>query len=235
MPTGAEHRAARRRDGRDLPGLQRGVRRHGGHVVDAHRPLPAGELRLARMLAASLPVTPRCTGCRRCSRRGVPAARAHVAHGRGRPAGGAGPCPLGPPADPPGLAASRAGRYGAAGRRLHRAGRDRRLSRPCPAGGGHRLGPHRRAVRPARLRRQPGGRVNRAVAHGRAFGPAAGLACWTRSPTTPARRTAKWHAVRGDLLSRASRVRRRPPSSTAASLTRNDAERSLLSRRAEFG
>ena len=43
MPTGAERTAAaRRRDGRDLPGLQRGVRRHGRHVVDAHRPLPRG-------------------------------------------------------------------------------------------------------------------------------------------------------------------------------------------------
>ena len=77
--------------------------------------------------------------------------------------------------------------------------------------------------------------VNRAVAHGRAFGPAAGLAVLdavaddagaayglvARRPRRP--------ALPG------GRVRRRPPSSTAASLTRNDAERSLLLRRAEFG
>ncbi|WP_370865017.1 RNA polymerase sigma factor [Nocardioides agariphilus] len=79
----------------------------------------------------------------------------------------------------------------------------------------------------------PAVEVNRAVAHGRAFGPAAGLA--VLDAVAPLDQTAhQWHAVRADLLSRAGRL---PEAAaefrTAASLTHNDAERRLLLRRAE--
>ena len=81
----------------------------------------------------------------------------------------------------------------------------------------------------------PAVEVNRAVAHGRAFGPDAGLA--VLDAVTPVAHAGHlWHAVRADLLSRAGR---RTESSaefrTAASLTHNDAERTLLLRRAESG
>ena len=79
--------------------------------------------------------------------------------------------------------------------------------------------------------------VNRAVAHGRAFGPAAGLAVLDAvADDAGAAYGHQWHAVRGDLLSRAGRgTEASAEFRTAASLTRNDAERSLLLRRAEFG
>ena len=195
-------------------------------------------IRLARMLAARLPVTPRCTGCRRCS--SLQASRCtRVRRPRARPS-----CwrsrtvrALGPPADPPGLAAlARAegtgqpvGAYTVQAAIAACRARARRR-------GGHRLGPHRRAVRPAPLRDNPVVEINRAVAHGRAFGPAAGLAvldavaddagaayghCGTPSAATCSPGPAGYGGVR--------RVPPPPP------LTRNDAERSLLLRRAEFG
>jgi RNA polymerase sigma factor (sigma-70 family) len=79
--------------------------------------------------------------------------------------------------------------------------------------------------------------VNRAVAHGRAFGPAAGLAVLDAVADDPGTAYGhQWHAVRGDLLSRAGRgTEASAEFRTAASLTRNDAERSLLLRRAESG
>ena len=79
--------------------------------------------------------------------------------------------------------------------------------------------------------------VNRAVAHGRAFGPAAGLAVLDAvADDAGAAYGHQWHAVRGDLLSRAGRSTEASSEfRTAASLTRNDAERSLLLRRAESG
>jgi RNA polymerase sigma factor (sigma-70 family) len=79
--------------------------------------------------------------------------------------------------------------------------------------------------------------VNRAVAHGRAFGPAAGLAVLDAvADDAGAAYGHQWHAVRGDLLSRAGRgTEAAAEFRTAASLTRNDAERSLLLRRAESG
>jgi RNA polymerase sigma factor (sigma-70 family) len=79
--------------------------------------------------------------------------------------------------------------------------------------------------------------VNRAVAHGRAFGPAAGLAVLDAvSDDAGTAYGHQWHAVRGDLLSRAGRgTEASAEFRTAASLTRNDAERSLLLRRAESG
>ena len=76
--------------------------------------------------------------------------------------------------------------------------------------------------------------VNRAVAHGRAFGPGAGLAVLEGvdpdalgdSPLVP--------SVRGDLLERAGRHAEAGAAFTeAAARTRNDGERSVLLRRAE--
>jgi predicted RNA polymerase sigma factor len=76
--------------------------------------------------------------------------------------------------------------------------------------------------------------VNRAVAHGRAFGPDAGLAVLAdvepgalgSSPLLP--------SVRGDLLERAERHAEAAEVFTeAAALTRNEGERAVLRRRAE--
>ena len=84
----------------------------------------------------------------------------------------------------------------------------------------------------------PAVEVNRAVAHGRAFGPSAGLAVLDAVADVAGSSYLghQWHAVRGDLLSRAGRTSEAAEEfRTAASLTRNDAERSLLLRRAESG
>jgi RNA polymerase sigma factor (sigma-70 family) len=79
--------------------------------------------------------------------------------------------------------------------------------------------------------------VNRAVAHGRAFGPSAGLAVLDAVADDAGTAYGhQWHAVRGDLLSRAGRgTEASAEFRTAASLTRNAAERSLLLRRAASG
>ena len=75
----------------------------------------------------------------------------------------------------------------------------------------------------------PAVEVNRAVAHGRAFGPSAGLA--VLDAVEPS--SYSWHAVRGDLLLRAGRGAEAAAAfREAASLTRNTAERALLLRRA---
>ncbi|MBF4762418.1 sigma-70 family RNA polymerase sigma factor [Nocardioides islandensis] len=75
----------------------------------------------------------------------------------------------------------------------------------------------------------PAVEVNRAVAHGRAFGPSAGLAVLDAVESS----SYAWHAVRGDLLARAGRGSEAADSfRLAASLTRNEAERVLLLRRA---
>ena len=76
--------------------------------------------------------------------------------------------------------------------------------------------------------------VNRAVAHGRAFGPDAGLAVLAElgagalgdSPLVP--------SVRGDLLERAGLHAEASAAFTeAAACTRNESERAVLHRRAE--
>jgi predicted RNA polymerase sigma factor len=76
--------------------------------------------------------------------------------------------------------------------------------------------------------------VNRAVAHGRAFGPDAGLAVLDQldadvlgaSPLVP--------SVRGDLLERAGLHAQASEAFTeAAARTRNESERAVLNRRAE--
>lgn len=77
--------------------------------------------------------------------------------------------------------------------------------------------------------------VNRAVAHGRAFGPEAGLAVLDAVAGHPA--VAPWHvahAVRGDLLERAGRYDEAAAAfRDAAALTRNAEERLILLGRAQ--
>jgi predicted RNA polymerase sigma factor len=77
--------------------------------------------------------------------------------------------------------------------------------------------------------------VNRAVAHGRAFGPAAGLVILRRLDSDPA--LAASHllpSVRGDLLDRAGHAEAAAAAfRQAAALTRNNIERAILLGRAE--
>ncbi|MGY2702180.1 MULTISPECIES: RNA polymerase sigma factor [unclassified Nocardioides] len=86
----------------------------------------------------------------------------------------------------------------------------------------------------ARIAPGPVVEVNRAVAHGRAFGPDAGLAILAAVENVPG-----WHlvaAVRGDLLERAGRQEEAARAfRDAAALTRNADERRILLRRAQPG
>lgn len=76
--------------------------------------------------------------------------------------------------------------------------------------------------------------VNRAVAHGRAHGAEAGLALLDALGPDPLPRSPLPHAVRGDLLERLGRtVEASVAFARAAELSTNEAERSLLLRRAE--
>ncbi len=76
--------------------------------------------------------------------------------------------------------------------------------------------------------------VNRAVAHGRAFGPEAGLAILDGLPERALAGSHLVPSVRADLLARAGRHRDAAASfREAASLTSNKSERSLLLDRAE--
>ncbi|MFL0240178.1 RNA polymerase sigma factor [Mycobacterium sp. SMC-18] len=76
--------------------------------------------------------------------------------------------------------------------------------------------------------------VNRAVAHGRAYGAEAGLAVLDALGPDPLPRSPLPHAVRGDLLERLGRTAEASAAFTrAAELSTNEAERSLLLRRAE--
>lgn len=76
--------------------------------------------------------------------------------------------------------------------------------------------------------------VNRAVAHGRAFGPGAGLAVLADLPADALTGSHLVDTVRGDLLARSGRHAEAAESFTnAAALTRNAAERDLLLARAE--
>jgi RNA polymerase sigma factor (sigma-70 family) len=87
----------------------------------------------------------------------------------------------------------------------------------------------------AQLGDNPVVEVNRAVAHGRAFGPDAGLAVLETVTDHPS--LAQSHllpSVRGDLLERGGRRREAAAAFTeAASLTSNEAERALLLHRAD--
>ncbi|MEZ5093680.1 RNA polymerase sigma factor [Nocardioides sp.] len=76
--------------------------------------------------------------------------------------------------------------------------------------------------------------VNRAVAHGRAFGPPAGLAVLDALEPEVLRDSSLVPSVRGDLLERAGRWAEAAEAFAAAvALTRNAGERVLLQRRAE--
>ena len=75
--------------------------------------------------------------------------------------------------------------------------------------------------------------VNRAVAHGRAFGPDAGLAVLDGLDPRALRDSALLPSVRGDLLERAGRYADAGAAFTeAAARTSNEAERAVLQRRA---
>ena len=75
--------------------------------------------------------------------------------------------------------------------------------------------------------------VNRAVAHGRAYGPAAGLAVLSAVDPTSLGDSPLVPSVRGDLLERAGdRPGAAAAFAEAASLTRNEGERAVLRRRA---
>ena len=76
--------------------------------------------------------------------------------------------------------------------------------------------------------------VNRAVAHGRASGPTAGLAVLEDLPDAALVGSHLLPSVRGDLLARACRHAEAAASfREAAALTRNESEQALLLRRAE--
>lgn len=86
----------------------------------------------------------------------------------------------------------------------------------------------------AELTPSPVVEVNRAVAHGRAHGAAAGLAVLDGMGPDPLPGSHLVPSVRGDLLSRAGRpVEAAVSFREAAALTRNEGERSLLLRRAD--
>ncbi|MET0999807.1 MAG: RNA polymerase subunit sigma-24, partial [Marmoricola sp.] len=77
--------------------------------------------------------------------------------------------------------------------------------------------------------------VNRAVAHGRAFGPDAGLAVLDRLDAGALGDSPLLPSVQGDLLERAGLHAEASEAFTqAAARTRNESERSLLRRRAEL-
>jgi predicted RNA polymerase sigma factor len=76
--------------------------------------------------------------------------------------------------------------------------------------------------------------VNRAVAHGRAFGPQAGLAVLAGIDAASLGDSALLPSVRGDLLERAGQHAQAGEAFTeAAARTRNESERAVLQRRAE--
>jgi predicted RNA polymerase sigma factor len=76
--------------------------------------------------------------------------------------------------------------------------------------------------------------VNRAVAHGRAFGPGAGLAVLEKLPDGALAASHLLPSVRADLLARAGRHAEAAASfREAASLTHNESEQVLLLGRAE--
>ena len=76
--------------------------------------------------------------------------------------------------------------------------------------------------------------VNRAVSHGRAFGPDAGLEVLDALPNDALSGSHLLPSVRGDLLARAGRADEAATAfREAASMTRNESEQALLLRRAE--
>ena len=163
------------------------------------------------------------------------ARRPHRAGRRAGAAARAEPGALGPAADRPRPRRPRP-RRGARWRRrpLRAAGGARRLPRPGSAGRGHRLAAHRRALRPARaVMPSPVVELNRAVAHGMAFGPEAGLSLLAAIEPSALPRYAPLPAARADLLLRSGRQdEARAEFERAAGLSRNARERAFLLARA---
>ena len=210
---------------------------------DWMRPDLANEaMRLARMLAALAPDEPEVLGLQALLEiQGSRMAARLDEYWRAGPAGGAGPHEMGPVADPAWDGCPAAGRTARrarkAGREVFPAGFDRRAARPRGACRGHGLAPDRALFTTSSPTAAPGPivEVNRAVAHGRAFGPDAGLAVLDAldagalgdSPLVP--------SVRGDLLERAGLHAEASEAFTeAAARTRNEGERAVLRRRAEL-
>ncbi|HSJ22413.1 MAG TPA: RNA polymerase sigma factor [Nocardioidaceae bacterium] len=76
--------------------------------------------------------------------------------------------------------------------------------------------------------------INRAVAHGRVFGPEAGLAVLSGLSDGPLARSHLLPAVRGDLLARAGRAGEAAAAfREAAAITQNEGERAVLRSRAD--
>ena len=194
-------------------------------------------LRLARMLADLVPGEPEVHGLQALLELQASRTRARTGAGRrARAARGPGPAAVGPAADPP---------------RVRRA-------RACGAPVDRPVGPYvlqaAIAACHARARRAedtdwagiaglydalagaaPGDvvEVNRAVAHGRAFGPDAGLAVLDALDAGALATSHLLPAVRGDLLHRAGRpVQAAAAFREAAGRTRNESERRLLLDRA---
>ena len=87
----------------------------------------------------------------------------------------------------------------------------------------------------ARVAPGPVVEVNRAVAHGRAFGPDAGLAVLEELDAAVLGESPLLPSVRGDLLERGGQhVQAGEAFTEAAARSRNDSERALLRRRAEL-
>ena len=166
---------------------------------------------------------------------GLPVAGAARGRRDPRTAGGPGPPPVGPAADPPRLGRPGPGRR-ARRRPVHAAGRDRRLPRARGRRHLDRLAPHRRPLRRAapphavtgpgsqpRRRRLPGRRAGRGLERLDALTEVHSL-----------QRYPLFHAARGDMLERLGRF---PEAAAAfvraAELETNQALRAVFARRAE--
>ena len=230
-------RAPRRRHGRDLPDLQRGLHRHRRRGLDAPG---AGERGDAARAHAGRARARRARGARAAGAAGDPGLADAGPSRRGRragPARGAGPDTLGPVADPARAGRAAAGRGARrardAGREVLPPGLDRRPARPRSARRRTRTG----AGSPRSTTFWPTphpDRSSRSTGQSRTAGRSArtpGSPCWRRrplgdSPLVP--------SVRGDLLERAGRHAEASEAfSEAAGRTKNEGERAVLQRRAE--
>ena len=233
---GSDRMDARRRDGGDLPDLQRGLLRHRGRGLDVPRADERG-MRLAGCSAELTPDEPEVHGLQALWRSKPPESRQARRRRRtvlleaqdrlhlGRGAHPTAACP--PRSSAEARRTRQAGRKvlppGAIASRHARADRaedtDWRASRPVRRAGRGRPGAGRRG--------------DRAVAHGRAFDPAPDSPSWTNwaQPRSP-------FAVVPSVLRRPPRTHRNARCSgrrsflEAATRTRNDRERDLLQRRA---
>ena len=200
--------------------------------------LCAEALRLGRMLAGADPRRHRDAGAAGADRDpGVPAPRPHRPGRRAGAAAGPGPHPLGPDAGPPRARRHRPDRGARRhGRPVRPAGGDRRLPRPGP---GRRATPTGHASSRCttgwpRSAPPPWSSSTAGVATAQAFGPEAGLDVVRPLFELPSMR--RYHllpAVAGDLFCRlGEHEQAREQFLRAASLTRNERERSTMQRRA---